>query len=184
MVLKKILFFLLTLVLSTLITTTANAQETGTDPVQELEPVVSYDLAYPGLLPDHPLYFLKAARDRIQSFFISDPVKKAQFDLLQADKRVMASYFLIQKGQDKVDLAQSTFSKAANYFEEAIGKTNAAKTQGVNIDELAGKLLTANKKHQEILGNIQKQLSKTDKNKFAAEAERLKDFQKKVNNLN
>src|SRR5438552_3561844 len=65
---------------------------------------VDYQLAYPGLLPDHPLYFLKAARDKVYAFFISSPVKKAEFDLLQADKRVESSYLLIQKG--KVDLAE------------------------------------------------------------------------------
>src|ERR1700704_2037322 len=38
---------------------------------------VDYTLPYPGLLPDSPLYFLKTFRDRLISFFISSPIKKA-----------------------------------------------------------------------------------------------------------
>src|SRR5438309_421306 len=49
---------------------------------------ISYQLPYPGMLPDNPLYFLKVIRDGVWSFLLSNPLKKADFDLLQADKRV------------------------------------------------------------------------------------------------
>ncbi len=51
-------------------------------------PKVEYNLPYPGILPDHPLYFLKQLRDKILDFLITDPVKKAEFYILQADKRL------------------------------------------------------------------------------------------------
>ena len=38
---------------------------------------VDYELPYPGLLPDSPLYFLKISRDRLIEFMIGDPIKKS-----------------------------------------------------------------------------------------------------------
>src|SRR5690242_14285884 len=55
-----------------------------------------YTMPYPGLLPDSPLYSLKVFRDRVISFFISDPLKRSSFDLLQADKRLEGAYYLQQ----------------------------------------------------------------------------------------
>ncbi len=157
---------------------------------QELTPapsatpkVIDYQLAYPGLLPDHSLYFLKAMRDRVASFFISDPVKKAEFNLLQADKRVEASNRLLQKGNDKLELAQSTFSKAENYYEDGLNRVNDAKTQGINVSDLVKKFSDANYKHQEVLIDMQKKLTGKDKNKFDAEHGRLLDFEKRVKEL-
>jgi len=36
---------------------------------------VQYDLPYTGILPDNPLYFLKALRDNIYGMLITDPIK-------------------------------------------------------------------------------------------------------------
>src|SRR3989344_2047169 len=91
----------------------ARAEETGTPSVQATESSkIDYQLAYPGLLPDHPLYFLKAGRDQIISFFNSKPLKKAKFNLLQANKRVQAIFMLSRKGERKMNLVQLSFSKA------------------------------------------------------------------------
>lgn len=143
---------------------------------------VAYHLSYPGLLPDHSLYFLKAARDRIMAFFISNPLKKSEFDLLQADKRIEASYLLVQKGA-KISLAESTFSKGENYFEEAVNMATDAKSQGMNTLEIEKRLTDANSKHNEILVNIDKKLTKKDKEKFARERARIIELKKKVKSL-
>lgn len=144
----------------------------------------TYTLSYPGLLPDHPLYFIKAGRDRIMSFLISNPMEKAEFSLLQADKRVEASFMLSEKKEKNLDLSQSTFSKAENYFEAAINQTMAAKTQGINTSEISKKLKDANQKHQEILKDITSKLNGKDKKKFAVEHGRLGEFEKRVKDLN
>src|SRR3989304_6415715 len=49
---------------------------------------IVYQLPYPGILPDHPLYTLKAVRDRIQVFLTRDNLKKAEIYLLYSDKRL------------------------------------------------------------------------------------------------
>ncbi len=63
----------------------------------------NYALPYPGMLPDHPLFFLKQIRDRVMELLISDPIKKAEFYLLQADKRLsMALMYDEGKKKDSV----------------------------------------------------------------------------------
>jgi len=132
-------------------------------PVQSLAQVeegtvstkVEYNLPYPGMLPDSPLYFLKAFRDRVIATFISDSIKKAEFDLLQADKRLASGIALFEKG--KKELAESTISKGENYFEDGIKNLELAKKQGkLNAGFLTSMELSA-KKHLEILGDLKKE---------------------------
>ena len=134
----------------------------------------AYDLPYPGLLPDSPFYFLKGIRDKVTGFFISNPVKKASFDLLQADKRVAASYMLLDKDKGKVKLAESTFSKGVNYFEDALGKVTEAKKQGMDTRDTLRRLVTANLKHQEVIRNMEGMTGGTDKNEYLGLEERVR----------
>lgn len=110
---------------------------------------VQYDLPYPGILPDSPLYFLKALRDNIIGFFISDPVKKADYELLMADKRLVSAKALFDEG--KTDLAFTTLSKSGNYFDQAIQEAATAKQQGENVGPTISRLILAAQKHQEII---------------------------------
>lgn len=142
---------------------------------------IDYELSYPGILPDHPLYFLKAIRDKTVSFFISNPLKKADFEVLMADKRVLASFLLVQK--NKNSLAKDTFSKAENYFEDAITRTKDAKSQGMYTQEIVQKLKLSNSKHQEVFSEIEKTIGKKEIKKWQKERERLKEMEKKVKSL-
>src|ERR1700683_4754974 len=81
--------------------TTAYAQEASTSAIAPSPSSVDYQLPYPGMLPDNPLYFLKVFRDTLTSFFINKPLDKANFDLLQSDKNVEASYLLVTQEQGK-----------------------------------------------------------------------------------
>lgn len=137
---------------------------------------IEYRLPYPGLLPDHPLYFLKLFRDNVAGFFIRKPLDKAEFDLSQSDKQVSASYLLATQEQGKADLAQTTFSQAQDYFKEAITQTIAAKKQGTDILEMTKKLEESNRKHVQILQAIEYQVSPKDKKKFQPERERAKSL--------
>ena len=139
---------------------------------------VSYDLPFPGILPDNPLYFLKAIRDNIYNLFISDPVKKADYDLLMADKRLVSAGKLIEK--KNYQLAITTLSKSGNYFDQAIQLTQQMKTQGSDVKELLNKLYIASQKHQQVIYLMSQ---KTDhKTKFDLELlqVRAKNFQDTV----
>lgn len=141
----------------------------------------SYELPYPGLLPDSPLYFLRVTRDRVVGFLISDPLKKTEYNLLQADKRLNAGIYLFNKG--KVELAVSTISKAENYFEKAIESMKIAKMQGIDIKEIGSKLLESSRKHQEVLIDLEKKANKTFKSNFSVLQKRTIDFETKVESL-
>lgn len=141
----------------------------------------NYELPYPGLLPDSPLYFLRIMRDKTISFLISDPLKKAEFNLLQADKRLNAGIFLFNK--NKILLVLSTISKAENYFGEALEKTKEARKEGMDITNITRKLMDSSKKHQEILDSLEKRSPQNFKANFKFQEKRSADFQKEVNSL-
>lgn len=139
---------------------------------------IEYELAYPGLLPDNPLYYLKAIRDNIFKFLIQDEMKKAEFDLLQSDKRLEASRLLLLKG--KAELSITTLSKSGNYFDDAIANIFKAKKKGKNTDALLGKMITASRKHQQVIREMQKgRKGDTLLNLRFLEA-RAKDFQERL----
>lgn len=145
---------------------------------------VKYDLPYPGILPDHPLYFLKMIRDRIVSFLISDPLKKADFDLLQADKRLNSGIYLLNKNKDKNEkLAHSTISKGENYFEEAIQNVRQAQKQGLDTKDILRRLSDASKKHQEVLQSLGNKASQDLTDGYGHLKNRVKEFEAQVLSL-
>lgn len=113
---------------------------------------VDYYLPYPGILPDHFLYPLKMARDRILLILTFDPVQKAEKLLLFADKRLKAGEALIEGGKEELGI--ETLSKGEKYLEQAITQAEKAKAAGKETAALYEKLAQANLKHQEILGKL------------------------------
>ena len=116
---------------------------------------VDYQLPYPGMLPDNPLYFLKAFRDNLTALFLSKPLDKAQFDLMQSDKNVESSYLLVTQVAGKTDLAVKTFTRGQEEFSEAIAQVISAKKQGYSITDLSKKLELSNQKHIQILNLLE-----------------------------
>lgn len=124
--------------------------QTGTLPAY-----VDYELAFPGVLPDHPLYKIKVLRDKIMAFITADPKKLSDFYLLQTDKGILAAAMLVDK--NNLPLAQSTALKAEHNFTlltqqlfRMAEKPDAAYYQ---------KLKTAAAKHQEVLASLAKRTS-------------------------
>ncbi len=115
---------------------------------------VDYTLPYPGILPDNPLYFLKSLRDNIYSLMISDPLKKTEFDLLMANKRLQMGVFLLQESKSNAVLALSTISKGENYMTDALSKVQSAKSQGENTNDVIKSLNLATRKHEEVLHSL------------------------------
>lgn len=118
---------------------------------------VAYDMPYPGVLPDNPLYFVKIARDRTLEFFTRDYIKKAKLYLLYSDKRFVMAEMLAKKGKTK--LAVSTLSKGEKYFLKIPQLLKDSKQQGVTPpDDLVLRLKLANAKHKEIIDMLQRDL--------------------------
>jgi hypothetical protein len=161
---------------------TAYAQVASSSSSQ-MSPTVDYQLPYPGLLPDNPLYFLKMFRDNLTSFFLSKPLDKAQFDLMQSDKNVEASYLLVTQQAGKTDLAFKTFSQGQDEFAQAIEQTIAAKKQGYSITEMNKKLDLSNQKHEQILHLIDQQTGQNSSQTFQIEHSRIETFTKEIKAL-
>jgi hypothetical protein len=136
---------------------------------------VQYDLPYTGILPDNPLYFLKALRDNVLNLLITEPLKKADFDLLMADKRLGGAQDLLIK--DKDDLAITTLSKSGNYFYQAIQQAMIAKKQGENANDVISRLVAASLKHQQIILQMIQQADGSSKGTLGASLNRMEDFQ-------
>lgn len=142
-----------------------------------------YPLPYPGILPDNPLYVLKTTRDKVISFLVSDPIKKAEFNLLQSEKRLGGGLYLFKKGINKEKLAQETISKGENYFEEAIVSIQQAKKEGRNTTSIVEKLALSSKKQAEVIKELEKQVQESYKKDFEILYQRVVKLGKKVSEL-
>jgi len=123
---------------------------------------VKYDLAFPGILPDHPLYKIKVLRDKITAVLINNPIKKTEFYLLQADKGIHAAAMLVDKNE--VELAKETALKAENNM--TLLTFELKKLRQRPDQSLFDKLKLASLKHQEVLSSKEKKVGKEDKKTF------------------
>jgi hypothetical protein len=153
---KRIFFFFLFLVAFCIIFTTGvHAQLSSPSVTPSPTPVlVKYDLAYPGILPDNPLYKLKVLRDKITLALIANPQKKIEYLLLQTDKGILATAMLIDKGE--IDLAQQTALKAENNYTLITQELFRLVKQP--DQSFFDNLKTASLKHQEVLTSIIKRV--------------------------
>lgn len=110
---------------------------------------VNYDLPYPGILPDSPLWVVKDLRDKFFGLIIFDPVAKGHYNLKLADKRLAAGIALIDGG--KKELGVKTFISAEKYLAKAVSEELTAKSKGQDTATLDGQLSVASTKHLEIL---------------------------------
>ncbi len=143
----------------------------------------TYTLPYPGMLPDNPFYSVKMMRDRIVLFLISDSLKKAQFHLLQADKRLQAGMYLWNEDNEKAELVISTISKGENYFEQALFLARQAKKEGRDVDPLVGDLEQAARKHTEVLGKLREEMPSPYRQEIVTLQKRTQGFEQNAKNI-
>lgn len=152
-----------------------------TTPLLTPAPKVEYYLVYPGILPDHPLYKIKAVRDRIWLWLTTDLVKKSELLLLYADKRIGASKVLIEG--NKIDLGISTVWKAEKYLEQAAEKAKEPKDNSLAKEQLKNRLEKASLKHEEILIELKEKVNPEAKSKIEEVLRFLREIQKRVDSL-
>lgn len=143
---------------------------------------VHYDLSYPGLLPDHPFYFLKNARDTMVGFFIGQPLDKAAFALKQADKHVAAGTVVLKQKND-IQMAKESFAVSQKDIEVAIEQTLSAQKQGMPVEEMIGKLKNECKKHQMIIEDVYYSVSVEEKKLLDDERKKAEKLVKQVSAL-
>ncbi len=131
--------------------TATNQATIHTTPIQKQD---DYQLPYPGILPDHPLYFLKRFRDGILDALIVDPIRKAEFYVLQADKRLVMGMVLFDKNNNV--LGEQVISRAEKYMSQAVSSLQTAKTAGRDLPGyIMDKMEHAMGKHMEVIQTIQ-----------------------------
>lgn len=115
---------------------------------------VDYYLAYPGILPDHPLYWVKMIRDKVLISITANSLAKVERELLFADKRIGAAKVLIEGG--KAQLGFTTLTKGEKYLEQAVSDYELLKKQNKANAETKDRLLKATLKHEEIMKDLLK----------------------------
>lgn len=188
---KKAVFTLfLSIVLSTSIALPSHAQEPTEEVVETETPIgkenlstesatainsrIDYELPFPGMLPDHPLYILKVVRDGLVKLLINDPMKKARFSLEAGEKRIYAATMLIEKGKD--ELAIKTMGKGNNYLVDALKTLEEFKKQHPTHTDIRPYLLeyrSATLKLKEITMDTEPKVDSMYKEQFRKEQQRI-----------
>lgn len=141
-----------------------------------------YLLPFPGILPDHPLYFLKQVRDGIMDRLIVDPLRKAEFHVLQADKRLNMGKVLVEQKKEK--LAEEVISKGEKYLERAISGLMAYKSLGRPVPaSLIDKITRSLEKHVEVLTDLTAKNSGTVQSGLTGSLDFVKKLQGEVEKL-
>lgn len=154
------------------------AQEATPEPTPT-PTIIQYDLAFPGMLPDHPLFKLKILRDRMQLAMTSDPEARIRLLLRFADKRMLAAAILVDKHSWK--LAKETVLKAEHYITLLI-------PEFYNLEQpldqkLLQKFQTASLKHQEVLAKLRERVPADDQIVFSQVIEFSQRNQSEIENL-
>lgn len=111
---------------------------------------IEYNLAFPGILPDNPLYNLKLLRDKLIEKMLKNPRKRVDFYLAQADKGILSTAMLVDKNE--FGLSQTTLLKAENNM--TLITNDLLMFDFKRTPELLPKLQRASLKHQEVLSTL------------------------------
>ena len=130
--------FLITFLAIFLFTGAVHAQET--------------DLPDPGILPGHPLYFLKNWSENIRTVFTFSDEAKAERMLFLSEKRLAEANELSELGE--VELAQETLSRYEGHLNAALERAQEAREKGQDMDEVLGRVSEATSKHQGVLADV------------------------------
>lgn len=111
---------------------------------------VIYVLPYPGILPTHPLYFLKKIRDQIIEALIADPINKADFYMLQADKKIAMAVSLKNLGE--AEAARTAFAESLSSRQQSVALLESqASSKNTLPRHVIEKLALSLAKHKEVL---------------------------------
>ena len=143
---------------------------------------VDYYFPYPGtILPDHPLWGLKALRDHVWLVLTAKPERKAELNLLFANKRIVASKILFEA--DKPELAYSVLTKSEKYLESALSEEEIARSRSVDTKAFLMSLNLAVLKHREELGEIMTMAPDDAKPEIVKVEDKLIELYQKTRNL-
>jgi hypothetical protein len=129
------------------------SQVPGSSALEKDVQEIDYQFPNPGeILPDNPLWVLKAARDRIWYLITPSPLRRAELALLFSDKRLVASQILFEN--KKPNIAISTLTKGEKYLAVAVADEALARSEGFDTSAFLNKLALASLKHKEVIESL------------------------------
>jgi len=143
---------------------------------------VEYNLPYPGILPDHPFFFIKEIRDKVLEWTTRDSLKKAELYLLFSDKRVAMAMVLAKNGKDKH--AVTAFMQGEQYFSKIPPLLEISRKQGVSASsDFVQRIKLSNAKHKEIGGGFLKDLPQGQNNTVNRALDLNQEIKRKIEKL-
>lgn len=127
---------------------------------------------YPGILPDHPLYFLKALLYKIRGLFVFGDLARARWQMKMADKRAAEARALAKKGRYK--LAKKALERAVIAQEKAVEHLERAKKKGKKIEDLVERLEKVSIRQQAALDRVLEKVPEEAKEAILKAKERSK----------
>jgi hypothetical protein len=143
---------------------------------------IEYNLPYSGILPDNQLYFVKVMRDNLLDFLTRDFLKKAELNLLFADKKIVMAQELAKK--NKWSMVKKTISEAESHYQKIINALTTSKKQGTTASgDFILKVKLSNEKHREIIENLLKLAPSSDATYFEQILQTNKQISQKLAKL-
>lgn len=127
----------------------ANGNVPMTESVVVVKEEVNYYLPYPGMLPDHPLYWVKMVRDKLREYVLFRLERKVEYWAFLADKRIGAGKVLMEGGKGEKGVV--TYRKASGYLKKAVTGVEELVSEGVETGALTNKIEQATLKYIEVL---------------------------------
>lgn len=146
------------------------------------EKKVSYNLPYPGLLSDHPLYSIKKLRDSVLVFSTRDKLKKAELYLQLSDKHTSAAIQLAQKGKEQHSINE--LKRSEKYFDMIPQLLKDSKEQGAApTNDFIITLYLSNSKHEEVITDIMKNTTQGNIEEYNKLLNTNKEIRKKIGEI-
>lgn len=149
---KTILAVCICFIIGLFLTTSVSAQQASSSFGLPTPTTIDYNLPYPGILPNHPLYFLKDIRDEILLFFTRSLLKNSRVRLLVADKNLVMATVLIEQGLDKE--AIQVLQKGEKHLLVAILQLQELKKRGELPAGAVDKFELAASKHEDVINHL------------------------------
>lgn len=117
---------------------------------------VEEELADPGLLPNHPLYFLKTLSENIGTFFTFGQINRVSRQMFLAERRLAEAELLLAQGE--TERAEKMMNRYQKRFARALVLLERAKEDGQNTDEAMVKIAEKTLRHQMVLSRVYNQV--------------------------
>ncbi len=146
------------------------------------EKEVIYQLPYPGLLPDHPLYIVKIMRDNILVFTTRDNFKKANLYLHLSDKNMSSALELANKGTEQLAIDQ--LIQAEDRFLRIPPLLKDIKEQGGSYsNDFMIELYQSNAKHRQVITDVMEKTTQAEIDTLQSLLQKNEDAKQALDNL-